>query len=132
MVKTVLAAITATVLLASSAAPLRQYSYRGGYGYGAWHGGWWNGGAGAALVSVLGWVPWRGLDGPLLHGTVLRSTRIWLCPRSSRTHHLVLVCSIPAILSICAELPDCMAANSTMRPEWSGRVGQQTDFIPGG
>ena len=55
MVKTILAAITATVLLASSAAPLSaQYRYRGGYGYGGWHGGWWNGGAGAALGLGLG------------------------------------------------------------------------------
>jgi hypothetical protein len=55
MVKTLLAAITATVLLASSAAPLSaQYRYRGGYGYGGWHGGWWNGGTGAALGLGLG------------------------------------------------------------------------------
>ena len=51
MVKTLLAAITATVLLASSAAPSSaQYRYRGGYGYG----GGWNGGAGAALGLGLG------------------------------------------------------------------------------
>ena len=35
MVKTILTAITATVLLASSAVPSSaQYRYRGGYGYG--------------------------------------------------------------------------------------------------
>jgi hypothetical protein len=51
MVKTLLAAITVTVLLASSAAPSSaQYRYRGGYGYG----GWWNGGAGAVLGLGLG------------------------------------------------------------------------------
>ena len=55
MVKTLLAAITATVLLASSEAPSSaQYRYRGGYGYGGWHGGWWNGGNGAALGLGLG------------------------------------------------------------------------------
>src|SRR5204862_6408716 len=56
MVKTILAVITATVLLASSAAPSSaQYRYRGGYGYGGgWHGGGWNGGNGAALGLGLG------------------------------------------------------------------------------
>jgi len=55
MVKTILAAITATVLLASSAAPASaQYRYRGGYGYGGWHGGGWYGGNGAALGLGLG------------------------------------------------------------------------------
>ena len=55
MVKRILAVITATVLLASSAAPSSaQYRYRGGYGYGGWHGGGWNGGAGAALGLGLG------------------------------------------------------------------------------
>src|SRR2546421_12841584 len=56
MVKTMLTAITVTVLLASSAVPsFAQYRYRGGYGYGGgWHGGGWNGGNGAALVLGLG------------------------------------------------------------------------------
>jgi hypothetical protein len=56
MIKTLLAAITATVLLASSAVPsCAQYRYRGSYGYGGgWHGGGWNGGAGAALGLGLG------------------------------------------------------------------------------
>jgi hypothetical protein len=56
MVKALLAAITATVLLASSAVPSSaQYRYRGGYGYGGgWHGGGWNGGGGAALGLGLG------------------------------------------------------------------------------
>ena len=37
-------------------------------------------------------VPWRGFSNcSLLHGTVLRSTRLWLRSRSSRTHDLVLV-----------------------------------------
>jgi hypothetical protein len=55
MVKTLLAAITATVLLASSAAPSSaQYRYRGGYGYAD---GMADGGTGEPeplLVSVLG------------------------------------------------------------------------------
>jgi hypothetical protein len=51
MVKTLRAAITATVLLASFAAPSSaQYRYRGGYGYG----GGWYGGNGAALGLGLG------------------------------------------------------------------------------
>jgi hypothetical protein len=106
MIKTLLAAITATVLLASSAVPSgAQIRYRGGYGYGGgWHGGGWNGGAGAALGLGLG----LGLLGGAL----------WLRPCSSRTHHLVLVRPIPAILPICAKLPDCMAANSAMTPGW--------------
>src|SRR5580704_9175379 len=56
MIKTLLAAITATVLLASSAVPSSaQYRYRGSYGYGGgWYGGGWNGGAGAALGLGLG------------------------------------------------------------------------------
>src|SRR5438874_2114189 len=57
MVEVILAAITATVLLASSAAPSSaQYRYRGGYGYGGgWHGGGWYGGNGAALgLGFLG------------------------------------------------------------------------------
>ena len=56
MIKTLLAAITATVLLASSAVPsCAQYRYRGSYGYGGgWYGGGWNGGAGAALGLGLG------------------------------------------------------------------------------
>ena len=56
MLKTLIATITATILLASSAVPSSaQYRYRGGYGYGGgWHGGGWNGGAGAALGLGLG------------------------------------------------------------------------------
>src|SRR5437762_4030160 len=56
MIKTLLATITATLLLASSAVPSSaQYRYRGNYGYGGgWHGGGWNGGAGAALGLGLG------------------------------------------------------------------------------
>src|SRR5438270_11095885 len=51
MLKTVLATITATVLLASSAIPSSaQYRYPGNYGYG----GGWNGGNGAALGLGLG------------------------------------------------------------------------------
>src|SRR5436190_18515210 len=51
MLKTVLATITATVLLASSAIPSSaQYRYRGNYGYG----GGWYGGNGAALGLGLG------------------------------------------------------------------------------
>ena len=57
MVKTILAVITATVFLASSAVPSSaQYYHRGG-GYGGgggWHGGDWNDGAGAALGLGLG------------------------------------------------------------------------------
>jgi hypothetical protein len=61
MIKTLLAAITATVLLASSAAPsCAQYRYRGSYGYGGgWYGGGWNGGAGAALGPGLGMKTWK-------------------------------------------------------------------------
>ena len=56
MIKPIPAAITATVLLASSAVPSSaQYRYRGGYGYGGgWNGGGWNGGGGAALGLGLG------------------------------------------------------------------------------
>ena len=56
MVKTILVALTATVLLASSAVPSSaQYRYRGNYGYGGgWHGGGWHGGNGAALGLGLG------------------------------------------------------------------------------
>src|SRR5580693_2422183 len=56
MVKTLLAVITATVFLASSAVPSSaQYYHRGGgYGGGGWHGGDWNDGAGAALGLGLG------------------------------------------------------------------------------
>jgi hypothetical protein len=56
MIKILLAAITATVLLASSALPSSaQYRYRGGYGYGGgWYGGGWNGGAGAGFGLGLG------------------------------------------------------------------------------
>ena len=56
MVKTILAAITATVLLASSAVPSSaQYRYRGNYGYGGgWHGGGWYGDGGTALGLGLG------------------------------------------------------------------------------
>jgi hypothetical protein len=57
MDKTLLAAITATVLLASSAVPSSADYYRrgGGYGYvGGSHGGGWNGGDGAALGLGLG------------------------------------------------------------------------------
>src|SRR5712672_2749189 len=95
MIKPILAAITATVLLASSAVPSSaQYRYRGGYGYGGgWNGGGWNGGGGAALGLGLAWagVAWRGFsDCSLLCRTLLRSTRLWLRPCSSRTHHLVL------------------------------------------
>src|SRR6266436_747214 len=59
MFKTLFAAITATVLLVSSAAPSSADYYRrgGGYGYGGgggWHGGGWNGGEGAALGLGLG------------------------------------------------------------------------------
>jgi len=120
MIKPIFAAITATVLLASSAVPSSaQYRYRGGYGYGGgWNGGGWNGGSGAALGLGLG----LGLLGgalataPYYGRTLLRSTRLWLRPCSSRTHHLVLVRSIPAILPIRAKLPDCLAASSAMRP----------------
>jgi len=51
MVKTVLAAITATVLLVSAVAPSSAQYYRRGGGYG---GGGWNGGNGAALGLGLG------------------------------------------------------------------------------
>jgi hypothetical protein len=62
-------------------------------------------------------VAWGGFsDRSLLCSTLLHSTWLWLRPCSSRTHHLVLVRPIPAILPICAKLPDCMAANSAMRP----------------
>src|SRR5580693_5992178 len=56
MVKTILAALAATVILASSAIPSSaQYRYRGNYGYGGgWHGGGWYGGNGAALGLGLG------------------------------------------------------------------------------
>jgi hypothetical protein len=59
MNKALLSAITATVLLVSSAAPSSADYYRrgGGYGYGGgggWHGGGWNGGSGAALGLGLG------------------------------------------------------------------------------
>src|SRR3984893_9268478 len=58
-------------------------------------------------------VAWWGFgDCSLLCSTLLRSTRIRLRPSSSRTYHLVLVRSIPAILPICAQLPNCMAAGS--------------------
>ena len=56
MVKAILVAFTATVLLASSTVPSSaQYRYRGNYGYGGgWHGGGWYGGNGAALGLGLG------------------------------------------------------------------------------
>src|ERR1700719_1952603 len=56
MGKTLLAVITATVFLASSAVPSSaQYYHRGGgYGGDGWHGGDWNDGAGAALGLGLG------------------------------------------------------------------------------
>jgi hypothetical protein len=60
MVKTLLVAITATMLLVSSTPPSSADYYRrgGGYGYGGgggWHGGGgWNGGEGAALGLGLG------------------------------------------------------------------------------
>ena len=59
MFKTLLAAITVTALLVSSALPAyAEYYHRGGgYGYGGgggWHGGRWNGRGGAALGLGLG------------------------------------------------------------------------------
>jgi hypothetical protein len=59
MFKTLLAAITVTALLVSSALPAyAEYYHRGGgYGYGGgggWHGGRWNGGDGATLGLGLG------------------------------------------------------------------------------
>jgi hypothetical protein len=95
MVKTILVALTATVLLASSAVPSSaQYRYRGNYGYGGgWHGGGWYGGNGAALGLGLGLGFLGGAlaTAPYYAAPLLRSARLWLRPCSSRTYHLVLV-----------------------------------------
>src|ERR1700730_6148439 len=54
MVKTLLVAITATMLLVSSTPPSSADYYRRGGGYGYGGGGGWNGGGGAALGLGLG------------------------------------------------------------------------------
>src|SRR6266478_1401301 len=76
MFKTLLAAITVTALLVSSALPAyAEYYHRGGgYGYGGgggWHGGPWNGGDGAHSWSrSRARAAWRGLG----YGSLLSST----------------------------------------------------------
>ena len=90
MVKAILAAITATVLLASSAAPSSaQYRYRGGYGYPA-------GGGTAEPEPLLASVSVSGSSAglwQLLPTTRHRITErpVMASPRPSRTHDLVLV-----------------------------------------
>src|SRR5271156_1951206 len=87
MIKILLATITATVLLASSAVPSSaQYRYGGGYGYGGgWHGGGWNGGNGAALGLGLG----LGFLGGALATAPYYAAPGYPC--SSPTYYLVLV-----------------------------------------
>ena len=113
MFRTLLAAITVTALLVSSALPAyAEYYHRGGgYGYGGgggWHGGRWNGGDGATLGLGLGL--------GLLGGALARLPTIQhpitqhpATPLLQSPHHLVLVRSISAILPICSHVPGSMA-----------------------
>ena len=114
MVKTVIAAITATVLLVSAVAPSSAQYYRRGGGYG---GGGWNGGNGAALGLGLG----LGLLGgalataPYYAAPYYAAPGYGYAPCSSRPHRLVLVRSIrqyypySAITPMCSYVPDSMA-----------------------
>src|SRR6202521_5487019 len=116
MNKALLSAITATVLLVSSAAPSSADYYRrgGGYGYGGgggWHGGGWNGGEGAALGLGLG----LGLLGGALATAPYYAAPYYASPGYGYGPAPVATtwywCDpYQQYLPICAQLPNCMAA----------------------